>query len=214
MASHANIRGKMTKNQHREKIDRRFDESYYTRYYLNNATRVAGPDYYQRMAKFVAAYSKVLDVSVRSIIDLGCGTGAFKQPLEKAFKGAKYVGVEASSYACETYGWEHASLIDYSNMERFDLVVCHDVLQYLNDREAHRAIKNFDKVCEYLLLCSVLTEEDWERSCDQNRTDGDVHLRSTDWYRSRLGKYFVNVGGGLFVSRQTDVVLYHLECLR
>jgi hypothetical protein len=44
---------------------------------------------------------------------------------------------------------------------------------------------------------NLLTQEDWEENCDQERTNGVVYLRSSDWYRRRLRRHFILAGEGL-----------------
>lgn len=93
----------------------------------------------------------------------------------------------------------------------FDLVICQDVLQYLTEPAAKQAIKNFHRLCRGALYLQVLTKTDWEQNCDQERTDGDVYKRSGEWYRQRLSTHFTSVGGGVFVSERSDIVLFELE---
>ena len=59
----------------------------------------------------------------------------------------------------------------------------------------------------------VLTIEDWRENCDRSRTDGDVHMRSTRWYRRRLSRWFVNIGGGVYLKRPVDVAVWSLDRL-
>ena len=40
--------------------DQTFDAAYYERFYFAEATRVADPDYYPRLARFITAYLGVL----------------------------------------------------------------------------------------------------------------------------------------------------------
>ena len=72
-------------------------------------------------------------------------------------------------------------------------------------------LQNLARVTEQLLYLEVLTQEDWDDNVDQERTDGDVHLRDASWYRTRLSKHFIGFGGGLFLPRNSNVVLYELE---
>ncbi|MGR8947960.1 MAG: class I SAM-dependent methyltransferase [Gammaproteobacteria bacterium] len=190
---------------------RNFDAAYYQRYYLNPRTRVADPDYYQRLAGFVAAYCRLLDVRVKSILDLGCGTGAMQKPLLTEFRGASYQGIEFSAYACEQYGWTQGCASNYSTGSAFDLVVCHDVLQYLDDEAAAAALLNFAELTHSILYFSVLTREDWEINVDQDLTDDAVHLRTASWYRKRLKNQFKNLGGGVYLALDNDAVVYALE---
>ena len=86
-------------------------------------------------------------------------------------------------------------------------------MQYLGDKDAKAAIKNFSKLSAGVLYLSVLTEEDYLENCDKSRTDSRVNLRGANWYRPKLRRYFLNLGGGAYVSREVDVALYALEHL-
>ena len=94
-----------------------------------------------------------------------------------------------------------------------DLVICYDVLQYLDDREAGAAMRNLGQLCGGALHFGVLTREDWDRYCDKRLTDRDVHLRPSDWYRRRLAPSFLNAGSGMFVRRGTIAQLWDLDRL-
>jgi len=56
-------------------------------------------------------------------------------------------------------------------IEPFDLVVCYDVMQYLDDRTAARAITSLGRLTRGLLYISALTARDWRENCDRTRTD-------------------------------------------
>jgi len=191
-------------------MQRNFDEKYYDRYYLNRKTRVAESAYFDHIAGFLAAYCDLLGVGVRSLLDLGCGIGSLKKPLEKRFHKADYTGVDISSYACRKFGWECASVSDYDGACA-DLVICHDVFQYLKPAEAKAGIRNLERLCNRVLYFSVLTTEDWEENCDKARTDSDVFLREASWYRSKLRRRFRNLGGGFYLARDSEVAVYSLE---
>lgn len=191
----------------------RFDAAYYKRYYEDPATRVAGRAYFDSLARFVVAYTGLLDLTVRSILDLGCGVGTLRRPLLKRLPKSTYTGVDLSPYVCDKFGWECGSVADYSSPHAFDLVICHDVVQYLHNKEANAAIRNLASLCGGVLYFSVLTREDYEENCDKARTDSQVHLRCADWYRTRLGRHFRNLGGGVYLNRDLDVAVYALEHL-
>lgn len=190
-----------------------FDAAYYRRYYEDPRTRVIEPDALGRTVDFLCAYLAYLEVEVRSIVDIGCGTGAFRAPLLAQLPEAVYEGVEASGYACQRFGWTQASADRFRPAHRYDLVVCYDVLQYLDDRAAERALDNLAALTSGALFFGVLTQWDWDQACDRTRTDGDVHLRDGDWYRARLAPHFRNLGGGIFLPREGGVIAYDLETL-
>ena len=100
---------------------------------------------------------------------------------------------------------------DYDAKRRYDLVICHDVMQYLDRPRAMRALEKLGKLTRGALYFSVLTREDWDSNCDQGLTDGATYRRSSDWYRKILAREFLNAGGGLYIKRDADVVLYALE---
>ncbi|MGR9089109.1 MAG: class I SAM-dependent methyltransferase [Gammaproteobacteria bacterium] len=189
-----------------------FDEAYYERYYIKRATRVAEPVYFANVARLIEAYCGLLEIDVRSVLDLGCGIGSLKKPLAKSFPKADYTGVDISPYVCAKYGWELAAVDDYRG-DAADLVVCHDVVQYLPPGAAKAAIRNLAEHCNEVLFFSVLTREDWEGKCDKSRTDSDVYLRDASWYRSKLSRHFRNLGGGLYLSRSSEIAVYALEHL-
>lgn len=191
----------------------RFDEAYYRRYYEDPLTRVAAPGESRALADFVCGYLKYIDLPVRRVLDMGCGLGSWKPEIKRHFPRASYTGVERSEYLCKRFGWKMGSVDTFRSSRPFDLVICQDVLQYLPDAEARKAMRRLAALCRGAMLFAVLTREDWEENCDQERTDGSGYLRSGRWYRRLLAKNFINAGGGLFIKREADVVLYELEKL-
>ena len=192
-------------------IRRTFDAAFYERFYVDPRTRVAEPIDIETQARFLCSYLDHLRIDVRRILDLGCGLGLLRKPLLAFYSGARYTGVEVSEHLCAEFGWEHGSAADYRSAGRFDLVICQDVLQYLDDFEAERAIDNFARHCRGALYFGALTREDWEENCDQARTDGNGYLREGSWYRRRLASAFVCAGGGVFIARRAGVVMFELD---
>ncbi len=186
-----------------------FDQAYYERFYVNPETRAASPAEQQRQARFVAAYLKYLELDVERIVDIGCGLGHLLKTLGKAFPHARCDGVEISAYLCREYGWQQASVTDY-DAPAYDLVVCTDVLGYLDDQACEAALGNLGRLSRGALYLSVLTEDDMD-ICDRAHTDLNQTLRSRAWYIERLEPHFANVGGGLFLKRPLQVAVWHLE---
>ena len=188
-----------------------FDAAYYERFYLDPRTRVADATDVEIQARFLCGYLDYLRIPVRWILDLGCGLGRLREPLLARFPRARYTGVEVSEHLCRELGWVRDSVATYRARRRFDLVICQDVLQYLDDAEAGQALENLARHCRGALFFGVLTREDWEENCDQHRTDGSGYLREGIWYRRRLAPAFVCAGGGVFVARRAGVVMYELD---
>jgi SAM-dependent methyltransferase len=190
-----------------------FDEAYYQKFYRDRRTRVADRKSCALLANFVFSYLDYLRLPVERVLDVGCGTGLWRREVRQRYPGAVYVGVERSEYACRKYGWERGSVIDYRPTGDFDLVICQGVFQYLDDAEAEAALDNLPRLASNALYLEILTAEDWERNCNREVTDGQVHLRSVTWYRKRLRRHFRNCGGGLFLAKGSPAVLYELEKL-
>lgn len=191
-----------------------FDSAYYARFYENPRTRVTDAEQVDRLAGFVCGYVGYLGIAVRRILDLGCGIGLWQQPLAQRLPGARYLGVEYSAYLCERYGFTRGSALDFRAKQPFDLVVCQGVLPYLGKRDAKRAIDNIATLCRGALYLEAVTSDDYAAGVvDQGRTDGGMQLHSRAFYLRALAPHFINVGGGLFVSRSAHVPLYALERL-
>jgi SAM-dependent methyltransferase len=188
-----------------------FDARFYRRYYLDPRTRVASRADALALGRFVCAYVEYLGFTVKRVLDAGCGLGHLRPAVRERFPRARYVGLETSDYLCRRLGWTRGSVAEFAPKQPFDLVFCHDVLQYLPDREAVRALANLARLTRGALYFSVLTREDWRRNADQSRTDSGVRLRPAGWYKSRLFRHFRPLGGGLLVRRGFDPLLWELE---
>lgn len=190
----------------------RFDKRYYDRFYGRKRPRRKDVLATRKLGDFVCAYLTYIGQPVRTVLDLGCGLGLWRDAIAAHHPGARYRGVEVSTYLCDQHGWERGSVIDYRGRPA-DLVICQDTVQYLPDAEAEAAIRNLARLSRGALYFSALTREDWRHNADRDKTDAAVHKRATAWYRARLGRKFMNLGGGLFLKRDTSRVLWSLEHL-
>src|SRR5271168_2221731 len=148
-----------------------FDSAYFRKYYFDATTRVTTAAEMGRRAQLIAAAVRHAGIPVRTILDAGCGVGLLRKPFAEALPRASYRGLEASEYLCARYGWTRGSVVDYAARRPSDLVICYDVLQYLDDRDAARAIANLARLTRGALYVSALTCEDWRANCDRKRTD-------------------------------------------
>lgn len=189
----------------------RFGSDYYRRFYLTPATRAMSRVETEQRGNLIAAAVKQLDLPVRRILDAGCGLGWFRKPLLRAFPRATYTGVEFSEYLCRTHGWTQGSVVDYRSRYPFDLVICCDVLQYLDDRAAARAIANLATLSRGAVYLHVPTEGDFSERMDPTGTDQNVFLRPGAWYRRQLDKHFVHAGFGVLVKDDVPIAQWELE---
>lgn len=188
-----------------------FGAAYFRKFYRNPRTRVTTPALMRERARLIAAILRHASIPVRSILDAGCGIGLLRKPFAEFYPRARYVGLEASDYLCAKYHWTKGSVTDFAPRVPSDLAVCYDVLQYLDDAEASRAIANLSRLTRAALYVSALTREDWRNNCDRSRTDRAVHLRTGTWYRRRLGRHFHHLGFGVWLRKDVTAILWDLE---
>ncbi|HTW39084.1 MAG TPA: class I SAM-dependent methyltransferase [Steroidobacteraceae bacterium] len=189
----------------------RFDRGYYRRYYFDPRTAVASASEWRARARLIAAFVDYLGLPLRSILDAGCGIGRLRAPLTRRYRKSTYVGLEPSEYLCGRYGWVQGRIEEYRAATPFDLVICYDVLQYLDDRAAARALANLARLSRAVLYFSALTRADSRDNCDRRRTDLDVATRPGEWYRARLRRGFRQVGAGFWLRRDAPFTLWELE---
>jgi len=188
-----------------------FDEAYYQRFYHDPRTAVTSRAEMRDRAALIAACVRYVGLPVRRILDAGCGVGLLRAPLLRRLPGARYVGLEVSEYLCRRYGWRQGTLQTLPMRERYELVICYDVMQYLSGADARKAIAKLAQVCRGALYFGALTRGDWEHNCDQLRTDRIPGLRTAAWYRRELSRSFTPLGCGMWLRRGTPVTCWDLD---
>jgi len=192
-----------------------FDEAYYQRYYFDRKTRVLDPQHAERLGAFVCAYLRYLRVPVERVLDIGCGIGVWKDIVARQLPGTQYLGVELSDYLCGRYGWARGSVVDWQpdDGRPFDFVVCQGVLPYLKPADLKRALANLGRLCRGALYLEAVSREDYERDIvDEDLTDARIFRHRAALYREGLSQHFIEMGGGLWLSRQAEVPVFALEC--
>lgn len=187
----------------------RFDAAYYSRFYgrrpVHDRRSIA------HLGNAVVSFAAWWRIPIRSVLDVGAGKGYWRDWLAVAHPKLRYHGIDVSEHACRRYGHERADLATWRPSREYDLVVCQSVLQYLDDAAATLAIAALGDACRGLLWLEVPTRADRDGAIDPESTDLDVHWRTGDWYRTRLARSFVEIGAGLWASRQSGAVFFELE---
>jgi len=189
-----------------------FDEAYYQRFYFDKKTSVVDPQHVERLGTFVCSYLKYLRVPVHRVLDVGCGIGLWKDIMAQHFPLASYQGVEYSAYLCERFGWQQGSVVDWQAGEPFDLVICQGVLPYLSPPDLKAALRNLGRLSRGALYVEAVAREDYERDIiDEDLTDPRLFRHRAELYRRGLGEVFLELGGGMWLSRRAEVPMFALE---
>jgi hypothetical protein len=189
----------------------RFDGDYFDRYYGDPRTRVQGPGEVGHLARAVSSLAGFWGMPLESALDIGAGPGFWREALKKERPELRYRSVDVSPTACERYGHELRDISRWKSRDRFDLIVCQGVLQYLDDKDAASAIDNIGAMAGGMLYLEALTEQDTLEVIDASRSDLAVHVRSGAWYRKHLARQFTALGCGIFYARRGPALFFELE---
>lgn len=189
----------------------RFDAGYYRQFYgkggVHDRRRIA------HLASGVLGMCSWWGVRPKSVLDIGAGPGLWRDWFRDNHPSIRLVSTDVSEYACRTFGHVQRDIATWRPPRPFDLVICHGVLQYLEDAAAEQAIVHITDATRHVLYLEVPTTRDFATIVDPSATDMHVHRRSGDWYRQQLSRSFDRAGAGLWV-RRGSVLLYELEgCL-
>lgn len=169
---------------------KQYDDAYFQHWYRD--AREAGIGGTARLARKVALAVATaeyhLERPIRSVIDIGCGEGAWRASLLKLRPRVRYVGFDASTYAIERHGRRrNLHLARFGEFEHLrpcapaDLLVCSDVLHYLETRELDRGLPGVAALCGGVAFLETFTRED--------AVDGDTQgfkQRPARFYRERF----------------------------
>ena len=168
-------------------MTKHYDRAYFDRWYRDGG--IGGPARLARkVALAVATAEYHLERPIRSVLDIGCGEGAWRAPLRKLRPRVQYLGFDASEYAIARHGRTRnlrlARFGDFATLRPCapaDLLVCSDVLHYLPTRELDRGLPALADLCGGVAFIEVFARED--------ETEGDDHdfqPRPAAFYRRRL----------------------------
>jgi predicted TPR repeat methyltransferase len=164
-----------------------YDRAYFDRWYrdggIGGRRRLA-----RKVALAVATAEYHLERPLRHVLDIGCGEGAWRVPLLALRPKVRYLGFDSSEYAIERFGarrnLHHARFADFAELRPcppVDLLVCSDVLHYLDVRELDRGLPGLAELCGGVAFLETFARED--------RAEGDEHQfkqRPAAFYRKRF----------------------------
>ena len=187
----------------------KFDRSYFERYYGKQPIHTVN-----EIAHLATAVHEMLAwwaAPVRSVLEVGAGRGDWSNWYRTLHPTVRVTSTDVSEHTCATFGHERRDIAQWAPKRPFDLVICTDVLQYLDDRAATRALRNLTTATRTCLYFDALTSFDAKHTVERSKPDLNATLRTGDWYRQRLSRGFTQAGAGLWIRKGSTVVLHELE---
>lgn len=168
-------------------MEKQYDQAYFDRWYRSGG--IGGPQRLARkVALAVATAEYHLERPVRTVLDIGCGEGAWRAPLLRLRPKLNYIGFDSSEYAVRRHGARRnlhlASFSDFRHLRPCppaDLVVCADVLHYLSAREINLGLPGLAELCGGVAFLETFTRED-----ETVGDDDGFHRRPARFYRRRF----------------------------
>lgn len=166
-----------------------YDAEYFRRWYHDPKRRVIKPAAVARKVRLVVGIAEaLLERPIRSVLDVGCGEGAWRAHLRRLRPRVRYTGVESSAHALERFGRTRdirkgtfGTLRAVRLRGPYDLIVTCDVLHYVPDAELG---PGFAAIAA--LLGGVAYLEAYTTADEIEGDHGAWHHRSPEQYRRLL----------------------------
>ncbi len=185
-------------------VSKRYDRAYFERWYRRPASRIDSPaELRRRVALAVAIAERWLARPVRSALDIGCGEARWRAELRRLRPRLRYVGVDPSPYVVERYGRSRdirqGSFAELSRLAPggpFDLVICADVLHYVEDADLRAGLPALVELTGGVAYLETLTADE--------QVEGDrraIHLRPPAFYVRMFASHgLVGVGSHVWLA--------------
>ena len=183
-------------------MTKQYDADYFQRWYrdggIGGKQRLA-----RKVALAVATAEYHLERPLRSVLDVGCGEGAWRAPLLKLRPKVQYLGFDSSEYAITRYGRSRglhfARFADFAQLRPcapVDLLVCSDVLHYLPARELDKGLPALAALCDGVAFLETFAREDAAEG-----DEDDFQPRPARFYRQRFEAMgFLQLGSHCWLS--------------
>jgi SAM-dependent methyltransferase len=162
----------------------------------------------------VASCEYLIGRPIRSVLDVGCGEGAWQPMLRKLRPRASYLGIDPSHYVVQRFGARRnlrlGSVKDLDALDLgapFDLIVCIDVLAYVDNADARSGIRSIGRLLGGVALVELFTSaDDFEGDLESyHRRMPSTYER---WFRDAD---LHRIGPNLFVGTALGSTFSHFE---
>lgn len=148
-------------------MTKQYDREYFDRWYRNQSTRVnSHHEVRLKVALAVASAEYFLRRPIRSVLDVGCGEGAWLPHLRALRPKITYLGLDPSDYVVRRFGKtrniRQAAFADLPSLrlDVYDLVICSDVMHYVPEDDLRAGVSAIADAMDGVAYLEVLTKED------------------------------------------------------
>ncbi len=172
-----------------------YDEAYFRKWYRDPKKRLVRREGVARkVAMAVGVAEHVLGRRINSVLDVGCGEGAWFPLLRALRPRVRYLGLDTSDYAVRRFGrsrnvrrgsWGQLSELRFD--DPFDLVVCSDTLHYVRASEVVAGLEVLPELVAGVAYLDFLSADDDL----ETGIEGDLvgfKMRRASWYRRKFRK--------------------------
>jgi len=192
---------------------RRYDKGYFDKWYRGEG--FGSPARLARKAHYaLGATEYLLERPVRTVLDIGCGEAPWRAALQKLRPAIRYTGVDPSEYAVERYARSRnlhlgvfGGLDEIDVRGPFDLIVCADVILYVDDAALRRGLTEISNRLNGLAYIEIFTTND--------RIEGDLalfHKRRPQTYERYMNEAGLHwIGPHLYAGHRVMPTLADFE---
>jgi SAM-dependent methyltransferase len=145
-----------------------YDKPYFDRFYRHPTDRVSTKTGLERKVRLAVGVAEFLMARpVRTVLDIGCGEAPWHSVLRRMRPEVRYLGIDSSEYVVERFGaTRNIKRGDVAHLDRLrlprrvDLVVCADVLQYVDTKTVERALRGIRRVLGGVAYIEMFVTED------------------------------------------------------
>jgi SAM-dependent methyltransferase len=187
-----------------------YDRAYFRKWYRDPKNRIVRREGVARkVAMAVGVAEHLLGRPVASVLDVGCGEGAWFPHLRALRPKVRYLGLDTSDYAVRRFGrprnvrpgsWGDLAVRRLG--APFDLVVCSDTLHYVPTSEFVRGLAGLPALVGGVAYFDFLSSDDDL----ETGLEGDLvgfRMRRASWYRRKFRETgLVECGLGFWAAEE------------